>query len=258
MTGALMKGIKRYLFFVVLCCLWGRGTGLAETMYVTDRLYLSLRNAPDLEQPSLAVVPSNTKVEVLETEDNWARVTLDDGRTGWVLKKYLVRDLPKSLIIEQLQGQIKKDSLTIEDLGRQIKDMSLTIKQLQGQVKSKSLHIEQLEGQIRDKSVVAVQSGGQIENMPLILERLREENASLKKELSDLAALKARETAMKKEIEDLKKKNTQQNGDPRMATENQSLAKRKEVYVIAIVALLVGLTIGYLVRRPDKNRFYLK
>ena len=54
------------MFLYLLC---GQGTGLAETMYVTDRLYLSLRNAPDPEQRPLALLPSDTKVDVLDPKN---------------------------------------------------------------------------------------------------------------------------------------------------------------------------------------------
>lgn len=98
-----IRDIKLYLVFTVVCLLHGQGIGLAETMYVTDRLYLSLRSAPTSGQPSLALLPSDTRVDLLETEGNWAKVMLEDGRTGWVLKRFLVENVPKSFIIEQLK-----------------------------------------------------------------------------------------------------------------------------------------------------------
>ena len=109
-----MKKIKWYLVFVVLCFFCGQGSGLAETMYVTDRLYLSLRNVPHPEQPAVALLASDTKVEVLQTEGDWAEVTLEDGRTGWVLKRFLVENLPKSLIIEELRREIENKKMILE------------------------------------------------------------------------------------------------------------------------------------------------
>ncbi|MFQ5841631.1 MAG: SH3 domain-containing protein, partial [Thermodesulfobacteriota bacterium] len=91
------KNMKLYLYLVAICFLWAQGTALAETMYVTDRLHLSLRKSPDTGQPSVGLLPSDTKVEVLETEGKWAKVNLENGRTGWVMKRYLVKDVPKSL-----------------------------------------------------------------------------------------------------------------------------------------------------------------
>ena len=179
-----MKKIKVYLALGVLCLLCGPGTGLAKTMYVTDRLYLSLRSGPDPEAPSLGLLRSDTKVYVLDTEGKWAKVTLEDGRTGWVMKKFLVEDMPKFLMIEELQGQIASKNIT--------------------------------------------------------LQRLRGENASLKKE-----------------IETLKNQITQQDKRREMTTKENSVKRLKEIYAIGIVALLLGLIIGYLVKRPKGRRYLL-
>jgi len=137
-----MKNIKLYLFLVVVCLLYGQGNGLAQTMYVTDRLYLSLRNGPDPEQPSLALLPSDTKVDVLETEGNWAKVMLEDGRTGWVMKRYLVKDLPKSLIIEQLKGQIEENKVIPERLRKENVSLKREIDTLRNQIIQQKTRLE--------------------------------------------------------------------------------------------------------------------
>jgi len=136
-----MKHMKLYLFLVFICLLYGQAKGLAETMYVTDRLYLSLRSAPSPEALRLALLSSDTKVDVLEAEGNWAntesdvlkgegrwaRVRLEDGRTGWVIKRFLVKNVPKSLIIEQLRRQIEDKNIVTgrlrEELASQDKEM---------------------------------------------------------------------------------------------------------------------------------------
>ena len=114
-----MKKINLYLTLGVLCLLCSQGTGLAETMYVTDRLYLSLRSGPDPEERSLALLPSDTKLAVLETEGKWAKVTLEDGRTGWVMKGFLVENVPKSLLIDQLKGQIESTNRILQRLRKE-------------------------------------------------------------------------------------------------------------------------------------------
>jgi SH3 domain protein len=177
-----MKKIPLYFILVVVCLLSVQGNGLAETMYVTDRLYLSLRKGPDTGEPSLMVLPSDTKVDVIETEGNWAQVKLESGKTGWVIKKYLVKDVPKSLIIEQLKEQMGKKSL--------------------------------------------------------IPERLQKENA-----------------ALKKEIDGLKSEILQKNKRLEVTSKEKTLKRLKEIYATGIVALLGGIVIGYLVRRPKKSRY---
>jgi hypothetical protein len=178
-----MKKTGLYLIFGVACFLSLVATGIAETMYVTDRLYLSLRKGPGLGEPSLSVLVSDTKVEVVETERDWARVKLEDGRTGWVMRKFLVADLPKPIIIEQLKEELNK------------KDM--------------------------------------------IPEKLQKENASLKGKIQ----------ALENEI-------MEKNRRLEMTGKQSTLKRLKELYATGILALVGGIVIGYLVRRPKKTRRY--
>lgn len=137
-----MKKMGLYLIVVVLCVLFFLGNGLAETMYVTDRLYLSLRKGPGLGEPSLGLLESDTKVDVHETEGNWARVTAENGRTGWVMKRYLVQDLPKSLLIEQLKEQIEKKDDVPEMLQKENASLKQKIEVLENEIIEKSRHLE--------------------------------------------------------------------------------------------------------------------
>lgn len=134
--------MKLYLYLIVFCLLYGQGNGLAETMFVTDHLYLSLRNAPNPEAPPLAALPSDTWVDVLETQGNWAKVMLEDGRTGWVMKRFLVKDLPKSLIIEQLQSQIENNNIINERLREENASLKREIENLKGQIIKQNERIE--------------------------------------------------------------------------------------------------------------------
>jgi SH3 domain protein len=137
-----MKKTRLYLIVVVLCLVFLLGKGLAETMYVTDRLYLSLRKGPGLGEPSLGLLESDTKVDVLETKGNWARITTENGRTGWVMKRYLVNDLPKSLVIKQLEEQIGKKDEVPEMLKKENVSLKQKIKGLEDEIIEKTRHIE--------------------------------------------------------------------------------------------------------------------
>jgi SH3 domain protein len=204
-----MKRVTWSLFSIILFLFCFQGIGVAETMYVTDQLYLGLRNSPDPEEPSLELLTSTTKVEVLQTEAGWAEVMLEDGKTGWVQKKFLVRTLHSSMINEELKTQVEEKTL--------------------------------------------------------MLEGLQQENASLKKEIADLPdqeGLEAERTALKREIETLKGKIIDQNESLEMAEEKFKEKyvpeNRKILYGTGILALIAGIIMGFLLRRPNRNRFYLK
>jgi SH3 domain protein len=250
----------RWLLLVVMFfLLWGQASLRADTMYVTDRLYLSLRSTPDSEGPSLAVLCSDNQVEVLETEGDWVRVSVKNGQTGWVMKKYLVKDLPRSLFIEELEGQIKNQSATIEDLRGQMSDMSLTIKGLEEKLESKSLALQELERETRENPVRVETSDVENQDLARIAKNLREENASLRREVSELSVLRERGVAMKREIEGLKKRVLDsQSMAPETSVKTSHLIKKGTLYAVGIVAVLAGFVIGYMAKRPNKNRYYLK
>ena len=193
-----MKRIIILLSVVVLFVLWTRTNGFAQTMYVTDRLYLSLRSEPDPELPAITLLPSDTEVEVLSTEGQWAQVKLSDGRTGWVMKRFLVEDVPKSVMIEELQQKIAT------------KDV--------------------------------------------ILEKLETEMASLKERSSEQTATGANEDALKRKIADLKNQILRQRRQVEARTKQQTLERLKNAYLIGIIALFVGLLVGYFLGRPRKRR----
>ncbi len=195
-----MKRVVRNLLFVLVFFLCLKGNGLAQTMYVTDRLYLSLRSVPDIEQQAMAVLPSDTKVEVVSIQNDWAEVRLEDGRTGWVLKRFLIDKLPKSYIIEDLEKQI--------------------------------------------------------ENKDLLIQSLQEENNSLKKEVSDREMLKRKEAELKKKLEAFDTQMAKQSKQLETTTKERTLGRLKELYVTGIVALFLGLIIGYLLRRPKKKQIF--
>ena len=144
-----MKNIQLFLFVVIACLLHSQGTGVAGTMYVTDRLYLSLRNAPDPEQSAVGLLRSDTEVDVLETKDKWARVRLEGGRTGWVWKKYLVQEVPKTLIIEQLEGKIESQSTITERLRQEIASRDREIEALNTQITQQN---EQFEASVKENA----------------------------------------------------------------------------------------------------------
>jgi|GEM_PF-1215799 len=129
-----MRYGKLCLFLFLVLLFYAGRIVYAETMYVSDRLYLSLRNAPDPGQPALDILPSDTRVDVLETKGKWARVRLEDGRTGWVWKRYLVRDVPKSLIIKKLKGQIEETEITMEKFLAEIASRDREIEALKTQI----------------------------------------------------------------------------------------------------------------------------
>ena len=62
----------------------------ATTFYVSDTtLEANLRSGTSQENRIIGMLRPGTKLTLTGEQDGWAEVTLEDGRTGWILKRYL-------------------------------------------------------------------------------------------------------------------------------------------------------------------------
>ena len=81
---------------------------LAETMYVSDVMKVTLRTGPGIDHKILALIKSGQEVEVLEPNDQWTRVRLGDKKEGWILTRFLTTTKPSVLILDKLKRTKKK------------------------------------------------------------------------------------------------------------------------------------------------------
>ncbi len=81
----------------------------AKTGYVSDRLILNFRQEPDNASAVIKTLKSDDPVFILEEENEFYKVELQSKETGWVDKKFITFELPKTLIIDQLKQE--NDSL---------------------------------------------------------------------------------------------------------------------------------------------------
>ena len=97
---------KRIVYVgIILMCF--SANGLAESMYVTDLLKLTLRSGPSTEHKILSVVESGYQVEILEPGEDWSLVRIADGKEGYVLTRYLVPEPTHNVRLEKLQTKHK-------------------------------------------------------------------------------------------------------------------------------------------------------
>ena len=99
-TAHVLKLFILTLFFTV--CL-PSGSSSAATRYVSDTtVEANLRTGTQKENRIIALLRPGTQLEVLREEAGWAEVNLADGRTGWILKRYLSERPPWRLTAEKL------------------------------------------------------------------------------------------------------------------------------------------------------------
>ena len=96
----------------------------AKTGYVSDMLLLTFRQGPGNSYAVIKTLQSNTPVSILEEKNDFYRVELQSNEVGWVDKKFIIFELPKILIIDQL----KQENKTFENKISALESFTQTLK----------------------------------------------------------------------------------------------------------------------------------
>ena len=73
----------------------------AEVTYVTDEVKIGLHKEPSNESPIIKLVPSGTKLNVIERENDLIHVEEPEGVRGWVNSQNVLNNKPgKTKVIE--------------------------------------------------------------------------------------------------------------------------------------------------------------
>jgi SH3 domain protein len=102
-----MKQHFKQIVYLGIILMFFPANGLAETMYVTDMLKLTVRSGPSTEHKILAVAESGQQIEMLEPGEDWSLVRTANGKEGYVLTRYLVPDPTYNIRLERLQNKHK-------------------------------------------------------------------------------------------------------------------------------------------------------
>jgi SH3 domain protein len=99
---------KKIFYFFLLLVLALPRSAAAETMYINDNLEVMIRGGKGVEFKILAIKKAHEPLEVLKTEDDYCYVRTEGGIEGWVLRRYLTRELPAPMVITNLRTEIEK------------------------------------------------------------------------------------------------------------------------------------------------------
>lgn len=129
-----MKRITKSILISFACLLLYSGAVVAETGYVREVIFISLREGPGHDQKVLAKLSSGQPLEILKPGEEWTQVR-SDGQEGWVLSGYLVSDPPCStqlaLLQEQSGGAVEENNNLKEEIKRLQAELEAGRKQLQ-------------------------------------------------------------------------------------------------------------------------------
>ena len=96
----------RTLILTTLALSWGLPAFAADTAYVIDKLLVGLHQHRDLNSAIVKVLPTGTKLEVVERDGELALVKDPTGSRGWVDSAYLMEEAPAGVKVSQLNKEV--------------------------------------------------------------------------------------------------------------------------------------------------------
>lgn len=145
-----MKMQLKRIMFIGFFLTFFSATALAERMYVTDVIKLTLRSGPSTEYKILAVVESGQALEIVESGEDWTLVRLENEKEGYVLTRYLIPEPPNSVRLEQLQTKHKaltEQAATLLDENKTLREEN---KQLKSTLDSTEKSFKTLDGDYKE------------------------------------------------------------------------------------------------------------
>lgn len=158
------KGNRKVFFFccLILACFFSANSFAYADWFVKPSTEIPLRRGQGTDYKITAILSDGIKVTILDEAAPWVKIETEEGKSGWILKRYLSQDIPVGKVIESLET----DNETL-------KDELFTISQ-------ENIELSNSNKLLSEKLSVAVAS----------LESLKVEHEQLVKDTSDVIAIK--------------------------------------------------------------------
>jgi SH3 domain protein len=199
----------------------------AAGLYVRDGASVPVRESPYENSRITGMATQNDYLEIFEGRGDWLRIKTPKGEDGWVQSRYLTKQMPKTLIVDQLNEKIK--SLTEENLTLQEENT-----QLQKENRERSYKISGASKELEDS---------------------KKQYETLKTESSQYLDLKSRYLALQAQYRDVSQKLDQ-------STKENNRMKTSERLIFTLVGggfIVIGLVIGTLLQfmrtKPKKGGY---
>ncbi len=155
----------------------------ATTVYVSDtNLEANLRSGTSQENRIIGMLRPGTKLTLLGEENGWAEVTLEDGRTGWILKRYLSERPPWRETAEQLQKENEQLRAQLNKVRTEYKQIMQESAEVQRQLNSQQVDFQSVQ---RDYDELKKSSTNYL-NLKMAYENLQNEARQSKAKLDEL------------------------------------------------------------------------
>ena len=154
---------------------------MAETLYVKDVLYISMREGPGNQYKQVKTLKSGSALNKLEVSDDekYIKVSTQEGLEGWIQSQYLVDAPIASLLLERAESRIEKLQKKSSQLSTELKETKKTLRSVSSEHKTLTATHAKL-----DKENQRIKK---ISKQPIAMadenDHLRSQNVSMEKEL---------------------------------------------------------------------------
>lgn len=155
----------------LLCLILFTSVAQADSVYVVDKLIITMRSGQGNQYQIVRTWPSGTKLEVLETAEKYTRVRGPDNTEGWVLNQYVQSQPTSKILLDAAQSKLSKLEAENAQLKKESGSTSQTNTSLSKELNSLKVKYKKQEEELAHLSSVAAK--------PL---KLANENQQLKKD----------------------------------------------------------------------------
>ena len=213
--------MKKIFGVTLLLVLIGGAQVLAESMYVSNIMEITVRTGRGIDHKIIAMAESGLKVELLQKEKQWSLIRLPNNKEGWVLSRFLIAEKPDNVLFGECLQQKKSLKARYENFDAASESLQSEIKDLKQQLEAK------------DKQA----------------ETLRAAYANLKKESADYLKNRENYLSSTKRLTDLKKK--YESVEQQLA--DMEFKQNIRWFLSGGGVLLVGFIIGYSAKRQRRR-----
>ncbi len=172
-----MEKTAQYILIISLWMVFFVSPLLAENIYVTGVTKITMRTGPGVEHKIVAMLKSGTKLKIVEYQKDWTQVETDQGKTGWVLSRFLTQEIPGALLVERL----KKDNQDLMSKFEAVEEenKALTVKN------AALLQIEEKYKKLKQESADFLQLDAKYKKIMLEFEEQKSQIETLKNNLNN-------------------------------------------------------------------------
>ena len=118
--------ITHFLLLPLALVLFFPEVALSKNVYVSGGS-TNIRSGPGLENSVIEVVKMDQLLKILKEEKEWLKVLLPSGKEGWIFRKTVKAEKPKSVIIVEHKNTIDHQRSQIEELKKNIEELKKNV-----------------------------------------------------------------------------------------------------------------------------------